>query len=142
MLVSIGAVEFLSHLRRDIEPSLYQYIDDVLMNLLSLPDVLDSDDEHLHYDKGKQQTAEFDPDGKSTGIMHVKRTSEASEEIQQAEEECSISTQNAVDGIESTPAGQKWPMVEGRLWLDPICFNIRKYRNNQINIYSKAKLEI
>ena len=141
MLVGIGAVEFLSHLRRDIEPSLYQYIDDVLTNLLSLPDVLDSDDEHLHYDKGKQ-TAEFDPDGKSAGIMHVKRTSEACEEIQQEEEECAISTQNAVDGIQSTPAGQKWPVVEGRLWLDSICFNIRKYRNNQINIYSKAKLAI
>lgn len=56
-MVNIGAVDFLSHLRRDVDPSLYRYIDSVLTNLLSLPEVVDIDDEQLHYDGGKQASA-------------------------------------------------------------------------------------
>ena len=114
-LVNIGAVEFLSHLRRDIEPSLYQYIDDVLTSLLSLPEVLDSDDDHLHYDKGKP-TVEFDPETKSASpeLMHK----QASVEIQLAKEECSISVQNLVDEIQSIPAGQKWQAGNNRFWKE------------------------
>ena len=114
-LVNIGAVEFLSHLRRDIEPSLYQYIDDVLTSLLSLPEVLDSDDNHLHYDKGKPTVA-FDPETKSASpeLMHK----QTSAEIQLANEECSISVQNLVDEIQSIPAGQKWQAGNNRFWKE------------------------
>ena len=36
-LLSIGAIEFLSHLRQDADPDLYQSIDNVIHQLLSLP---------------------------------------------------------------------------------------------------------
>ena len=36
-LLSIGAVEFLSHMRQDVDPELYQSIDNVIHQLLSLP---------------------------------------------------------------------------------------------------------
>lgn len=36
-LLSIGAVEFLSHLRQDVDPELYQSVDNVIHQLLSLP---------------------------------------------------------------------------------------------------------
>lgn len=50
-LINLGAVDFLSHLRRDIDPSLYQHIDCVVSNLLSLPETIDNHMEHLHYEK-------------------------------------------------------------------------------------------
>lgn len=36
-LLSIGAVEFLSHLRQDVDPELHQNVDNVIHQLLSLP---------------------------------------------------------------------------------------------------------
>lgn len=36
-LLSLGAIEFLSHLRQDVDPELYQSIDNVIHQLLSLP---------------------------------------------------------------------------------------------------------
>ena len=56
-LVGIGGIEFFSHLRQDVDPSLYQIIDDILSNLLSLPgDILDGSEEcqWLHYESGKK----------------------------------------------------------------------------------------
>ena len=56
-LVGIGGIEFFSHLRQDVDPSLYQIIDDILSNLLSLPgDILDWNEEcqWLHYKSGKK----------------------------------------------------------------------------------------
>ena len=46
-LLSIGAVEFLSHLRQDVDPELYQSIDNVIYQLLSLPQ--DDAQEHEHW---------------------------------------------------------------------------------------------
>ena len=56
-LVGIGGIEFFSHLRQDVDPSLYQIIDNILSNLLSLPgDILDGDEECqcLYYESGKK----------------------------------------------------------------------------------------
>ena len=36
-LLSVGAIEFLSHLRQDVDPELYQSVDNVIHQLLSLP---------------------------------------------------------------------------------------------------------
>ena len=36
-LLSIGAIEFLSHLRQDVDPELYQSVDNVIHQLLSFP---------------------------------------------------------------------------------------------------------
>lgn len=35
--MSIGAIEFLSHLRQDVDPELHQSVDNVIHQLLSLP---------------------------------------------------------------------------------------------------------
>ena len=50
--MSIGAIEFLSHLRQDVEPELYQSIDNVIHQLLSLPqdDAVDHDQQCLYKD--------------------------------------------------------------------------------------------
>ena len=45
-------MDFLSQLRRDVDLSLYQCIDDVLTSLLSLPEVVEFEDEPLHYGRG------------------------------------------------------------------------------------------
>ena len=49
-LLSIGAIEFLSHLRQDVDPELYQSIDNVIHQLLSLPqeDATDHDQRCLY----------------------------------------------------------------------------------------------
>ena len=51
-LLSIGAIEFLSHLRQDIDPELYQNVDNVIHQLLSLPqkDATDHDQLCLYKD--------------------------------------------------------------------------------------------
>ena len=119
-LVSIGAVDFLSHLRRDVDPSLYQYIDDVLTNLLSLPEVLDSDDEQLHYDREKHTNDLIDLDVKSADaeLLHKK----VGAEIEHAKEEHSIPAQKSVDKIQTIPAGQEWHTGEGIGMLQYIYF--------------------
>jgi hypothetical protein len=93
-----------------VDPSLYQYIDDVLTNLLSLPEVLDSDDEQLHYDREKH-TNDLDLDVKSADaeLLHKK----VGAEIEHAKEEHSIPAQKSVDKIQTIPAGQEWHAGEG-----------------------------
>ena len=51
-LLSIGAIEFLSHLRQEIDPELYQNVDNVIHQLLSLPqkDATDHDQLSLYKD--------------------------------------------------------------------------------------------
>ena len=51
-LLSIGAIEFLSHLRQDVDPELHQSIDSVIHQLLSLPqdDAVDHDQQCLYKD--------------------------------------------------------------------------------------------
>ncbi|KAJ7384921.1 hypothetical protein OS493_018608 [Desmophyllum pertusum] len=49
-LLSIGAIEFLSHLRQDVDPELHQSVDNVIHQLLSLPqdDAVDHDQQCLY----------------------------------------------------------------------------------------------
>ena len=49
-LLSIGAVEFLSHLRQDVDPDLHQSVDNVIHQLLSLPqdDAVDHNQQCLY----------------------------------------------------------------------------------------------
>lgn len=51
-LLSIGAIEFLSHLRQDVDPELHRSIDSVIHQLLSLPqdDAVDQDQQCLYKD--------------------------------------------------------------------------------------------
>lgn len=51
-LLSIGAIEFLSHLRQDVDPELHRSIDSVIRQLLSLPqdDAVDHDQQCLYKD--------------------------------------------------------------------------------------------
>ena len=51
-LLSIGAIEFLSHLRQDVDPELHQSIDNVIHQLLSLPqdDAVDHNQQCLYKD--------------------------------------------------------------------------------------------
>ncbi len=109
-------MDFLSHLRRDIEPSLYQHIDDVLTNLLSLPEVLDSDEvEQLHYDRGKQ-TNDLDLEVKSTSTEFIGTElahKKPGAEIAHATEKHSIPVQKSVDKFQVISAGQDWHAGKG-----------------------------
>lgn len=51
-LLSIGAIEFLSHLRQDVDPELHQSVDNVIHQLLSLPqdDTVDHNQQCLYKD--------------------------------------------------------------------------------------------
>ena len=51
-LLSIGAIEFLSHLRQDVDPELHQCVDSVIHQLLSLPqeDAVDHNQQCLYKD--------------------------------------------------------------------------------------------
>ena len=51
-LLSIGAIEFLSHLRQDVDPELHSGIDSVIHQLLSLPqdDAVDHNQQCLYKD--------------------------------------------------------------------------------------------
>ena len=107
-LVSIGAVEFLSHLRHDVDPSVYQYIDNVLTNLLSLPDIVESDDEQLHYDKGKQ-TNDLDRDVRCDNTD----VNAGSVDVDDTKEEHPVPMQKSVDEIQILTGQQEWHGSEG-----------------------------
>lgn len=51
-LLSIGAIEFLSHLRQDVDPELHRGIDSLIHQLLSLPqdDAVDHNQQCLYKD--------------------------------------------------------------------------------------------
>lgn len=51
-LLSIGAIEFLSHLRQDVDPELHRCVDSVMHQLLSLPqdDAVDHNQQCLYKD--------------------------------------------------------------------------------------------
>lgn len=51
-MLSIGAIEFLSHLRQDVDPELHQSVDSVMHQLLSLPqdDAVDHNQQCLYKD--------------------------------------------------------------------------------------------
>lgn len=79
---------------------LYQCIDDVLSNLLSLPDVVDIDNEQqLHY--GREMPGDnIEVNVKCSDTNHVK--------IHHSKEECSIPVPKSVEGIQVSPTGPKW----------------------------------
>ena len=97
-------MDFLSYLRRDIDPSLYQNIDNVLTNLLSLPVLHDADDEQLQYDRSK--TNDFDLDIKSTSTKPAPR--QPGEDMAHATKERSTPVQKTADEIQIVSGEQEW----------------------------------
>ena len=110
--MNIGAVDFLSYLRRDIDPSLYQDIDNVLTNLLSLPVVHDADDDQLEYDRSKQ-TNQFDLNIKSTGTSVEPNPNQPGVEIRHATEEHSTSVQKLGNEVQIISSEEEWHAGEG-----------------------------
>ncbi|CAH3027837.1 unnamed protein product, partial [Porites evermanni] len=84
-LLSIGAIEFLSHLRQDIDPELYKNVDNVIHQLLSLPQKDAADQDQLCLYKDHENSVKNDHQQSSgTGsveekILQTKSTSSSAQ---------------------------------------------------------------